>query len=158
MIFTYIYNALKKLVYNIIISGCDQTENILEFKRKFICGSIGSSNLANPTLTPSPESDPELDELTELETVRRSIQTKNQFKSNTSPNLAINKQSLQIKTRSTSNFVNYGNQVYNPDWYCGFCKIKLSTHANMYCCNDNIFCTPNCRDRFLNYFRLNNNI
>ena len=102
-------------------------------------------------------------ELIELDTIMPCIPCipiKTNIKYNTSPNLTINKDTLKPKNRSTPYLIIKDCDIpfYKPEWYCSFCKKKLLPHANMYCCNDNIFCTPNCRDRYLNYFRVNNNI
>ncbi len=161
MIFTYLYNAIKKILYNIIIAGCDQTEKILEFKRKFICSA--KINLSDEFNVFKKDDNDELVDLIETETVCNKNIVKTNFKSNTSPNLAINKNFLNtnLKNKSIGHLnVSESNSfpAYKPEWYCCTCKRKLSAHANMYCCNDNIFCSSNCRDRYLNYFRLNNNI
>ncbi len=176
MIFTYLYSVIKKIVYTIITIGCDPTENILAFKRRLIyCKKNNSSDEFDILMTDKDESiseeddddDDELGELVKLDSIKpiKAIKPihppKSNIKSNTSPNLLINKESLQIKTKSSThlNVVNKDDLPnYEVNWYCGFCKKKLLPYANIYCCNDNIFCTPNCRDRFLNYFRLNNNI
>jgi hypothetical protein len=73
----------------------------------------------------------------------------------------INKQPLEINNKSFTYLNIVSNRdlpLHNPVWYCKFCNKKLLYYSNIYCCNDNIFCTPNCRDRYLNYSRLNNNI
>jgi hypothetical protein len=143
MLFMYLYNTLKNIVYN-IVAACDQYENIVAFRKKFM--QTIKDSISN-----------EFDE----DEVIPSVTTKTNFKSNTSPNLTIGKDIFKTKVRSTSYLYVTGDRdlpAYKPEWFCCSCKKKLLPYANMYCCNDNIFCTSNCRDRYLNYFRLNNNI
>ncbi len=159
MLFTYLYNAFKKIVYNIIISGCNQRENILAFKKLLICSIKNNSSDNFDDSSDKQKSSDELFELIELESVKQYVPCpihliKTNFKHNTSPNLTINKESLQLKTRSVEHLNTISNNkiTYKPDFYCRVCNKKMLEHATIYCYSDNIFCTPNCRDRFLNYF------
>jgi len=162
MILTYFYDAFKKILYNIIVGWCDQREKILALKKRLICST--KKNLDEFDNSDKYNSSDELFELIELDYVKQNqpIHTiKTNFKSNTSPNLTINKQPLEINNKSFTYLNIVSNRdlpLHNPVWYCKFCNKKLLYYSNIYCCNDNIFCTPNCRDRYLNYSRLNNNI
>jgi hypothetical protein len=157
MIFTYLYNSLKKIIYNIIVTGCDQRENILIFKKRLMCGLKINLSDEFDEVDKFKSSD-ELVELIDLECIKpiKPIHPiKPNFKSNTSPNLTINKEAAQTKTKSSTHLniiSNHSLEIYKPDWYCRVCNRKLLSNANIYCCNDNIFCTPNCRDRFLNFY------
>lgn len=72
-----------------------------------------------------------------------------QIRSNTSPNLITDK-NLLIKSIKVNNLKE--QRTKQIDWFCKTCSKQIGQYGNIYCCNDFIFCTPNCRDRFLNYF------
>jgi hypothetical protein len=74
----------------------------------------------------------------QIESIYRKYPKEN-IRCNTSPNLSI-------------------DRILSINWYCKNCKKKIYRNENIYCCNDFIFCTPNCRDRFLNFLQINNNI
>lgn len=76
---------------------------------------------------------------------------------NTSPNLNINKSSTHRNYKSEMSLETHMKEM-KLEWYCKNCMKKLPNTGNIYCCHDFIFCTPNCRDRFISVFRINNNI
>jgi len=82
------------------------------------------------------------------------IYSNSQFRSNTSPNLNIDRNVFIKSKKNSENSLQEEQkliQLEEIDWFCKTCCRKISRYSNIYCCNDNIFCTPNCRDRFLNY-------
>lgn len=50
------------------------------------------------------------------------------------------------------------SNIHKIKWRCKDCNKKLLPNRNLYCCYDSIFCTPNCRDRYISIFHKNNNI
>ena len=79
------------------------------------------------------------------------IYPNSQIRSNTSPNLNIDR-NVFIKSNKNSECNLQSEQILKHiGWFCKTCSKKISRYSNIYCCNDNIFCTPNCRDKFLNY-------
>jgi hypothetical protein len=135
MIFTYLYNTIQKIVQTIITISCEK-KYIYPFKQEQILNIT-----ENKTTVTEP--------------------VKLNIRPNTSPNLLINKEMFKNKVKSSAylNVLNNDNfSQYEPNWYCAYCKKKLLAYGTIYCCYDNILCSSNCRDRFLNYFRLNNNI
>lgn len=85
------------------------------------------------------------------------------IRNNTSPDLSIKNNRLINNNKSFGNFtldksskkLNLNIQL---EWFCKNCTKKIYQHANIYCCYDSIFCTPNCRDQFLKFQKINNNI
>jgi len=88
------------------------------------------------------------------------------FMKNYKDNLCINNESYDlVESQKTCKFRQFNYQIrsntspnlqilQNPkqmNCFCKTCNKQISKHSNIYCCNDYIFCTPNCRDRFLNY-------
>ncbi len=152
-----LYDTVLKTVYNIIFIGYEYTkednifkcDKMLTFGRKICISSTDDFDIETNLS----------DEFLETKPLKIHLPTNAHFKSNTSPNLEIGEELPQIKkqseTKSTGQIISMSEldlPVYNPDWYCRVCKRKLLAHTNIYCCNDNIFCTPNCRDRYLYYF------
>ena len=76
---------------------------------------------------------------------------------NTSPDLTIKKNIYIKNNNSVINLQEYDKKV-KIIWFCKECKTKITRYGNIYCCNDFLFCTPNCRDRFQNFVKINNNI
>ena len=97
----------------------------------------------------------ESDEFEEIEHLSREYRL-NKIRPNTTNDLYNYKNNMINTSKSGENIMN-SDKIF---WLCFNCKHRIPYYRDLYCSNDKIFCSSNCRDNFLinKINKINNNI
>jgi hypothetical protein len=97
----------------------------------------------------------ENDEFREIENLTREYRL-NKIRPNTTNDLYNYKNNMINTSKSGENIMD-SDKIF---WLCFNCKHRIPYYRDLYCSNDKIFCSANCRDNFLinKINKINNNI